>query len=842
MPLFLRTHYQQYKRDTAQLSTWLVKTASSLGYPLASLDVSTDVQTEGEEGRTAAQVRNAKKNARKKAKAKAQKPGEDGGQAGNGIDESDGGKAEQPDSGPSDTPSPTSPGTGNYSLKVGQYTELAKYVLDKGLDVPVEVLRILRRCISLRQRAMARFANDESPVNDGHRHFVNALQQVLSLFSAQANTTSGTESDATSTTNRFANLAIDEEEDPEDLADIQLPGISSNDTVRATVAITADEAIFAIITFLEDVESIRLYIDCLWRDYKAGSVDLITAAVTTNTALELLRGPHDDLMKRVMPLFQGNMDKMITFVVLAMKGTTLTNIARDLPKFPDVRKDDFTTASVYDFTMFPIIQILGGLAVLLDDRNVTPAYKAGYYGYSNPAETVQKEDFKKRWSQYQILMTESFTDLFYLLEVGNMDRNRPGPFSGPRKSSPNNFFFLDELVKSSHDFFESRKWDFMLAAACQIFLDINLILGSKTSDGSRKLRSTAARMDKMFDSRRAIEGPVQPATWDMANEHIIKRMQLEIHHWREFDFRSLATKIPGLDGSGAKFMERNPTLCGLILFRIHIFYQDIGFKLSNTWGTILGCAHLNNACRFTFFPGEARVPAWKDMDLVIDMHGIDDVFDGPAPANLDEAQSSFLRMGGYPKSAIDAFERFGLEGQDVPAHMLDVTRSGRSLSPKTLTDRTQILPIFKRKFIADHATGLEYDIKTIEKLLSDVQNQQLKADKTDTESVGQSSSASTKGKGKAGRSGPKRRKLRRERKHRSLKFSVVQLLAVLEEGLSSETRSIRFDYVSMHLRCLRLLKFVHGVSRASMASSVGHVSPIRPKWLFWSRSSYISLP
>lgn len=819
MPAFLRTHYQQYKRDTAQFSTWLVKTASSVGYPVSSLDRSTEAHAEEDEGPTATQVRNAKKNARKKAKAKARKGGEEGvgeGREGGGDDHGD-----EPAEGAS-APATASNAlaSGNYALKVAQYTELARYVLDKGLEVPVEVVRILRRCISLRQRSLARFASTNNPANVGHRHFVDALVKILDLFSERTKVSSETDSRDTTAANRFADLTLEEVEDPEDLADIQLPGVSATDTLRATVALTAEEAVLAIIIFLQDVESIRLYVDGLWRDYKAGSVDLVTAAVTTNTALELLREPQNDLMARVMPVFEGDVDKMILVIVLALKGGIVSNsLAMSVPRFPDVRPDDFVTADVYDFTMFPVVQILGGLGALLQDQDTIPAYRAGYYGVYDPTTSVRKNDFKGRWKRYQILLTESFTDLFFLLELGNMDRSKPGVLPGSHEGSPRNAFFLDELVKSFAEFVKTKKWDFSLLAAFQIFLDINLIIGAHTIEGTKRLRSVCGRMVKMLDSRRAVEGPVAPVSWDQHNETLIKVFHLEATHWRDFDFRSLATELPGLDGSGAKFMERNPTLCGLILFRMYIKYQDIGFAMSNTWGSILCTIHLDNACRFTAIPDQPNPPKWQDVQLLIDIHGIDNVYDGPAPTNLDDAQSAFLRMSGYPRSAIAALDRFGMEGENVPHQLLDVTRSRQPLSPKSLRNRTTILPIFKRKFITDTLTGLQYDIKTIEKLLSEITSQRQQAESTAIKSEVSASTESTKGKGKA--KSPNKRKLRRERKHRSPKFSVVQLLAVLEEGLRSETRSICFDYVSMHLRCLGLLKSVHDVSKEYLDRKLG---------------------
>lgn len=71
MPSVLRTHYQQYKRDTNQLSTWLAKAAVSLGFPIDAINFTAGRPLdEAVPTRTAQQIRNAKKTARKKAKAK----------------------------------------------------------------------------------------------------------------------------------------------------------------------------------------------------------------------------------------------------------------------------------------------------------------------------------------------------------------------------------------------------------------------------------------------------------------------------------------------------------------------------------------------------------------------------------------------------------------------------------------------------------------------------------------------------------------------------------------------------------------------------------------------------
>ncbi|KAE8268441.1 hypothetical protein A4X09_0g3893 [Tilletia walkeri] len=59
-------------------------------------------------------------------------------------------------------------------------------------------------------------------------------------------------------------------------------------------------------------------------------------------------------------------------------------------------------------------------------------------------------------------------------------------------------------------------------------------------------------------------------------------------------------------------------------------------------------------------------------------------------------------------------------------------------------------------------------------------------------------------------------KLRRERSHRTPKFSIPQLLAVLENSLENESASIRFNFLRLHLTSFRALKSVHAVIEREM--------------------------
>ena len=64
----IRSRYEQYKRDTQQLTTWLAQTAILHGYPLSNFGQ--EIGGDAEDVKIKVQSAASKKNARKKARAK----------------------------------------------------------------------------------------------------------------------------------------------------------------------------------------------------------------------------------------------------------------------------------------------------------------------------------------------------------------------------------------------------------------------------------------------------------------------------------------------------------------------------------------------------------------------------------------------------------------------------------------------------------------------------------------------------------------------------------------------------------------------------------------------------
>lgn len=324
MSSFVRTQYVQSKWSTQQLAEWLARSASEYGFPLSNFQPSRQPRTNDEDdaGRTAQQLSNARRNKQKKARQKAKKKEEAGGAAA----EDEGGE-EQGGQAQADAVSP--PPQSSYTLKIRQLVEIAEFLVEKGASIPLHVMDMVESAIDGRLDTTRQFFSNPDASTSSHLYFIGVLSSVRIVFKEHLRKRERTEAEAkgqarsqprvgskaslepkSSLENRFASLAaLDSTEgEEEERADIQLPppsrpaGVATS-TMHLTFDVeqTKETALEMLALFFKDMHSV---LDCtkqLWSEYCDGTVDLLTASVTANTALELLRRPHDDVGRLCCP-------------------------------------------------------------------------------------------------------------------------------------------------------------------------------------------------------------------------------------------------------------------------------------------------------------------------------------------------------------------------------------------------------------------------------------------------------------------------------------------------------------------------------------------------------------
>ncbi|ORY22844.1 hypothetical protein BCR39DRAFT_591193 [Naematelia encephala] len=363
--------------------------------------------------------------------------------------------------------------------------------------------------------------------------------------------------------------------------------------------------------------------------------------------------------------------------------------------FSEVDENDNRLTALYDHLLIPNYQLLSGIANVIRDGQV-PVYKSNHYGQFNPDREFEQLKFRERLRQSQILICESFVEYLILLAFG--DRNLPPSAGAANSHSKPNVFFLDEMAVEMNKFAKTRSSSLYLIFLSQVFIDINAVLGRKAQRGVLELRQECGRMLGTLERRARIESARKPDTWPAENKSTVEAFVAEVKVWHTTDpITTLRNKVAPLalrhNDYESMFIKRNPMLCGLLLFRLQMEYQDIGFTrmLRIQFSTRLISLSL------------VATPRVLTPTACFDRH---------ATAAVSAQPNRHFRM-----------EAKG--------------------DPSGLKDHTQMLPIFKRKYL-------------VERLLSDIGAHAAR---------GEQSKHSEK---------PTSVKLRRKRAHKSPKYSVVQ--------------------------------------------------------------------
>ena len=664
------------------------------------------------------------------------------------------------------------------------------------------------------------------------------MEQIIRSAVAGTATTpaANRQESVSSATNRFSTLHIEESADnDEDQADIFLPEPAQAATApsatgsKATFVpeVSRDDAIWAILDFFTDVIRVRNYVRELWTAYTTGEVDLITVSVTTNTALELLRDPHDDLRQTMIPVITDEIPHLQLILYNFLAALNGRPIIAPLPLFTQVDDSDDLLTSLYDYLLVPNCQIIMGFAKVITSETL-PFYKPGHYGKYDPtfgSGTANGLDtgrnFSGRWKSSMVLLCETFVEYLYLLDFGQkVVPPSPALFDEPVEGPVDaNMFYIDEIACEMESFRRKTKQiSLLLLVYSQIFLDINIVLGSEAARGHKEMKKALSGMRTSLSQRKSTESPIPPETWPKENEQMMEALREEIEFWFKSDPVEVSKKVArkSFAVSENTFMQRSPMLCGLVLFRIRLQYQHLSLALANAWAIIASTAHLYLACRlYDKHPRQKPFGTWPDMDLVLDLHGKDDICGGLKVEKVEDALAAHLKMMGYDEDVCKSI-RAGVAGSEllISRHRRKAlsTKISNGGPVKGLVDHTQIIPIFRQRYLADSAFRTKLDIKAIQTLLSDLDRDAGSSNQPNQEVTG---GRNVRGVGK------KKKQLRRTRKHKSPKFSIVQLLAIIEAGLDTETTALRFDYVAMHLRCIRVLKKVQATAHDYLVKKHG---------------------
>lgn len=389
------------------------------------------------------------------------------------------------------TASPTGPKppSKHYDVPLSQFLPIARFLVEKGISVPRQWLDIGRSCIELRARAAVMLGGQRERRRGGHEHFLGVLKEIIKLLEPCANPQlSG---------NSFAALQdLMLEEEPE-------IALSSVDGAHDTYGIAMDreEAINRAMVFFGDIKAIREHLDSVWRDYLARKVDLITASVMTDTAIEILQKTHDEFAFQILPHFDGIQDLMDALLD-ELEAKTGQGIA--LPSGHSI-----TPWEHVDAVMLMPFQHLDQLLTAFDSESA-PVANPGFFGQYDP---TARRNANENMIQDRILITETMVEYILPSLVG---RHR----TRGRTDAPNSAKLLfDQFGIHIDAYARTRKVTLMTVISAQIFVDINRVLGRQAERGRQDMTLGLRHMYRSLVERERDEpAPPWEGTWPLANE------------------------------------------------------------------------------------------------------------------------------------------------------------------------------------------------------------------------------------------------------------------------------------------------------------------------------------
>ncbi|KAI9148179.1 hypothetical protein HJFPF1_12005 [Paramyrothecium foliicola] len=751
LPGFLKHSYKQYKEDTARLGAWLVVVAKKCGHEPITLPDETS----------------SKSNANDNDKARTRSSGA-------GLVQ------------------PTT-----YRVGTRELLRLARLVAASSTTAPISILAVTRRAIALRKNVMSWFLKrGKFGSNKKHAHFIEVLEEICEVLEWQKPKTStrATDNDTppkptTSLNNtndkqpwlnQFATLTMEETED------VPLPVPDQAEVIEvATVEDDSDEdddmylshGFFRILCLFHDLQQWRAFISETWNEYAALQIDLMSASVVTDAALEFARDLIQDTVDDVAAWFHEDDFDLQNFVY----GTVCESSEEDLSPSLELGLPFNTSMGDIAEWCFLWTGILLESYVPIIKPDSLPVFKPGYFGWYDPKADRERMSTAEKFTEDKILLLELLPE-FSLVEMTDL----PLPVR-------------DKITTGFVDFIRSKKPTLWLSFAAQVLLDAHHTMRHSCLSAFDDLRMASLRIVRIIDDFWKLSGThSKPEFWSLQGDEELKRIRRCIETFVQLDPLELA-KTTAAEYSSSSFkhdrekhllFSRNPVLCGLFMFQLNLRMQTIGQGLVNQWYDVQQLAFLHNLVE----KQTTQKLAWPDMDMFLKIHGEKRIFIGDRPRDAAQSLNRLEIVTG-----ISSVTRFASNSRrrNPEWHRPD-GRNGRSLEPTT-----KVMNIFRAQYLEarpENANHRSIHSADIDKFLTEFSEDRITAN-----DVGKAKGAK-RGERQSAQSTPQSL-LKRTwlQKH---DIGAIQLLSLLKSKLFEEEPVLMFDYFAMHRRSMEILRLI----------------------------------
>jgi hypothetical protein len=361
----------------------------------------------------------------------------------------------------------------------------------------LQVLAAGRRAVTLRTRCASWFkqklgGESQSRQNDSHAHFIQVLEEVLEILewntiepAAQPANPGLAVPDANETQeskvlgSRFAALELEDYDSDDGTEPTPTPTTPSTKTPPSRtfnlddVVDEEEEKFFHIFCMFEDLERIRNFLQQTWRDYGAKTIDLVTASLTTNTALDLVREQCDEFIKLYPDMDGLGGATQIIWIMSCLasgRGPTYKQLPSD--------SFDYGLMDVATWCLLPTYQLLDAFTRVLGPKFV-PVYN-GQYGWYNAKADRSRMGVREKYNDDRAFLMQHLSEFAFLA-----DFRLPLPIN-------------DELTRGLMQMCRTKEVPIWLAFAAQVYLDIKNILRVQPTQGFNDLRLAGLRTKQMI--------------------------------------------------------------------------------------------------------------------------------------------------------------------------------------------------------------------------------------------------------------------------------------------------------------------------------------------------------
>ncbi|KAJ5581926.1 hypothetical protein N7535_000546, partial [Penicillium sp. DV-2018c] len=515
----------------------------------------------------------------------------------------------------------------HYSATTEDLQKLAQVVASSSQTVPKSVLTIAKRAIKLRKAVTSWFLGQgDSANNKRHAHFITVLEQICDNLEWKTNQpskpdakqpppTSEAESDDPNGDrflNKFAVLTVEE---PRETTEPQPAPAESKKIVKVDVVEEEEneaadsylgQLFFKTLCLLQDLNNMRTFISITWTEHRDKKIDLMNAAVVTDSALKLAQDLVQEVEADWRTSLSGRTDDVQTIVYnlsvynRGISATPSTEIGLPYNK---------NMADVAEWCYVPTKILLESFADVLQVNHL-PVFKNGYFGNYNPKANRERMSVGQKFNEDKIILLSILPE-FCMIDAFKIQI--------PTE---------DAITRGLADFAKSKKVNLWLRFASQIFLDVHHIMRHSTVGAFGDLRMSGLRIQKTVeDYIQLSKTHPQPKFWPKEGDEEIRNI--------------VSTVNIGSAPEKHALFSQHAILCGLFLFNLNMRMQFVGQQLVTQWYDIQQLAFLHNLVINSPAHKDLR---WPDMEAFIKIHGESHIFVGSRPKDAKESLNRLERF------------------------------------------------------------------------------------------------------------------------------------------------------------------------------------------------------